>query len=93
MKRQALQAEYETVERQITEAEKNFQTNRNMSVEMEKRRNNVMLKLKSLKAILTDYAKLKLQTVSAQNRMVVIDDARPPRSGKPGKGMLIAAVC
>ena len=88
LRRQALQAEYDTVERQIVLAESNFQYNRNMTVEVEKRRNAMLLKLETLKVILTRYAELKLQTVSAQNRMVVIDEARPPRSGKPGMLML-----
>ncbi len=90
LKRQALQAEYDTVERQIALAESNFQYNRNMTVDLEKRRNDVTLKLETLKVILTRYAELKLQTVSAQNRMVVIDEARPPRNGKPGIGLLVS---
>ncbi len=92
LRRQALQAEYDTVEHQIGLAESNFQYNRNMTVEMEKRRNNVTLKLETLKTILTRYAELKLQTVSAQNRMAVIDDARPPRGGKPGM-LMLTSIC
>ena len=92
LKRQALQAEHDTIDHQISLAESNFQHNRNMTVEMEKLRNNVSLKLKTLETILTRYAELKLQTVSAQNRMVVIDEARPPRSGKPGV-LLLSGIC
>ena len=92
VKQAALQAEYGTIQKQIDLAEKNFQSNRNMTVEIEKYRNNVMLKLETLKVILTRYAELKLQTVSAQNRMAVIDDARPPRNGKPGI-LMLSGIC
>jgi uncharacterized protein involved in exopolysaccharide biosynthesis len=90
LKRQALQTEYETVGRQIDTAEKNFQYNRNLAVDLEKLRNEVMLKLETLKTILTRYAELKMQTVSAQNRMVVVDEARPPMFGTPGIALLLA---
>jgi uncharacterized protein involved in exopolysaccharide biosynthesis len=89
VRRQALQAEYETVERQITDAESHFQSNRNLTFELEKRRNEVAIKLESLKAILTRYAELKIQTVSAQNRMVTVDDARPPTFGSPGIALIL----
>jgi uncharacterized protein involved in exopolysaccharide biosynthesis len=89
MRRQALQAEYDTVNRQVAEAEQNFQYNRNLTVELEKRRNDVAIKLETLKAILTRYAELKIQTVSAQNRMVTVDDARPPMYGTPGIAVIL----
>ncbi|HLJ57661.1 MAG TPA: Wzz/FepE/Etk N-terminal domain-containing protein [Chthonomonadaceae bacterium] len=88
LKRQALQAEYDTVIKQIALGESNFQYNRNMTVEMQKRQYDVQLKLAALTTTLTRTAELKLQTVSAQNRMATIDRARPPRSGKPGGLML-----
>ena len=48
------------------------------------------LKLETLKAILTKYAELKLQTVPAQNRMAVVDEARPPLFSTPGISVMLA---
>lgn len=91
-KRAAMQVEYDTVIRQIKEVENILLGSRMTSFELEKRRNNVMLAFETLKTTATQYATLQIQTVSAQNRMNVVDDARPPLYAKPGI-ILIVSVC
>jgi uncharacterized protein involved in exopolysaccharide biosynthesis len=90
LKRQAIQAEYDTVERQIRQAERDFQANRLLGVHAERLQNDVTLKLETLKAVAVQYAELKLKTVSAQDRMVVVDPARPPTSVGPGIAQTLA---
>jgi len=90
LKRSALQAEYDSVEQQVASAEKNFQDNRTTGVQIELLRNDVLLKLESLKAVLTEFARLNITTVSAKNRMATIDEARQPVGGTPGIALLLS---
>jgi uncharacterized protein involved in exopolysaccharide biosynthesis len=90
VKRQALQAEYDSIEQQIASAERNFQDNRTTGIEIEKLRNDVTVKLETLKTAKTEYARLSLTTVSGKNRMATIDEAREPIGGTPGIALLLS---
>ena len=90
IRRQALQAELDLVEQQIVQAIRDMKTNRSLGTEFEKRRKEVEFIGDTLKTAYTQYETLKLQTVSAQNRMSVIDLALPPETSKPGYLMLSA---
>ncbi len=83
-KRQALQVEYETVVEQITQTERILKVSKEAATNFEKLHAEVGLNLKILEATATRYAELKLQTVSAQSRMNVVDEARPPTRSRPG---------
>lgn len=92
VKQQALLTEFGTVKKQIADTESGFFRSRVAGTEMEKLRNDVTLKLEVLKTVMTRYAEMKLQTVSAQNRMLVVDPARPPLYPKQGI-LFISAFC
>ena len=85
-----MQAEYGEVQRQIYGAEQDFKVSREMSAEYERLHNEVLIRLDALKTIFSRYAELSLQTVAAQNRMQVVDDAQVPLTGSPG--LMMAAL-
>lgn len=81
------QASYEKVLEQIRRAEKNFQFGRVAMADYETQKNEVMLALEGLKVMSARFAEMRLSMVSAKNRMIIIDNARPARYGTPGLGM------
>ncbi len=83
-KREALKVEYETVLEQIAIAERSIKISKDAATGFEKLHAEVELSLKILEATATRFAELKLQTVSAQSRMNVVDEARPPLKSRPG---------
>jgi len=87
IKLKTVQASYDKVIEQIRRAEKNFQFGREALADYETQKNEVMLALEALKTVSARYAEMRLSMVSAQNRMVIIDNARPARYGVPGLGM------
>lgn len=87
---QALQASSEVVNRQIEEVERNFQTGSEQAADLQILSNEVALRLKVLETTASRYSEMVLSTVSAQNRMKVVDEAKPPRFGKPGIGTILA---
>jgi uncharacterized protein involved in exopolysaccharide biosynthesis len=84
IKRAALQAEYDTVVRQVSQADREFQFARTTGTQNFKLQNEVGISLEVLKATATHYAELKLSSISAQNRMTVVDEGRRPDIGFPG---------
>jgi uncharacterized protein involved in exopolysaccharide biosynthesis len=80
----ALRTKYDTVVRQISDAEDKAQIGREFQSEFERRRNEVMLRLEVLKAASAQSATLSLQMVSATKRLNVVDTARPARKASPG---------
>jgi hypothetical protein len=81
--RASLQERFTTIVGQIGQAEKDLQLNRELATEYENLRNKVTLRLEILKSTSSQAAVLGLQTVSAQNRMQVVDWARPARQARP----------
>ena len=69
---------------QITIAERSIKVSKEAATGFEKLHAEVGLSLKILEATATRFAELKLQTVSAQSRMNVVDEARPPLKSRPG---------
>ena len=88
VKMQSLKSRYATLSQQVAAVEHKSQTGREMATEFEQRRNEVMLRLEVLKTMSAQAATLSMQVVSAQNRLKVVDTARPPRTGSPGPGKL-----
>src|SRR5205085_2138661 len=88
--RTSLAAKYRTVLSLIARAEQDLQFSRVVSATYDTLRNNIQLRLDVLKTTASQAAVLGLQTVSAQNRMVVVDWARPARTAKPGIATLVA---
>ncbi len=86
----AMQAGLDTVVQSTAKAENKAQMARESLADYEILHNNVEIALDTLKATVTNVAVLQLQTVSAKNRMTVVDDARPPRTGSPGLVMILA---
>ena len=86
----ALKAEYNRVLEQIADAETNFQGQRVVSTDLSRLSNEVALSLKALETTVTHSAELKLSTVPAQQRMMVIDKGYIPERSQPGLGTLIA---
>jgi uncharacterized protein involved in exopolysaccharide biosynthesis len=69
---------------QIAEDEARFRQSRQTTARYEQLRNEVMLRLEVLKTVGSEAARLRLMTVSAKNRVQVVDAARTPRSSQPG---------
>ncbi len=88
VKRAALQVEYETVLHQVTRAEQHVQVSRELATDFEKYHAEVGLNLKVLETTASRYAELKIQTVAAQNRMSVVDEAHLLPRSRPGFGMI-----
>lgn len=87
---ESLLARQGVVQRQIAEVERKAQESLRYSTDFERLRNDVAFYLEVLKATASQAAILALQTVSAKNRLVVVDSARPAKRGTPGLMMLIA---
>lgn len=85
----ALETKYASVSGQITDVEKKTQVGRELSTELERRRNEVALQLEVLKTTASQTAQLTMQTVSAKSRMSVVDTALPPHVGAPGVSTLL----
>jgi uncharacterized protein involved in exopolysaccharide biosynthesis len=86
----ALRASLDTVMQLTGKAENKAQIGRESLADYEILHNKVEIALETLKATATNVAVLQLQTLSAKNRMAVVDDARPPRNGTPGLVMIFA---
>lgn len=88
VKRTALQAEYDTVSAQITEAERNIQVSKRAATSFERLHAETELALRVLESTATKRAELKIQTVSSYQRVYQVDKARAPKRGKPGTLMV-----
>ena len=89
--RAAAAAELEIVDRQIQNAEHALQTSRETDQEYGRLKRELDLRFEALKQALSQFASLSLQTVSAQNRLNIIDEALPPTASKPALPLLILA--
>lgn len=85
----SLKSTYNTVSRQVGDAEKNFQTSRELTTTLGRLTSEVALNLKVLETAKTAAESLKMSTVAARNRMNVVDEASPEDRSHPGKGMMI----
>jgi uncharacterized protein involved in exopolysaccharide biosynthesis len=83
IKRRALQARYDVINRQIAQAEQKAQIGRQYLTEYERLRNEILLRLEVLKTTASQTAVLSLQVVSAQNRVHVVDPAYRAHAGSP----------
>lgn len=90
IKRVALQAEYDTVLQQILISERDLYRSRKEGFALTRLQYDVQIALDVLRAKLSKYAEMQVQTVSAQSRMAVVDVARPPLHPSPGIAMIIA---
>jgi uncharacterized protein involved in exopolysaccharide biosynthesis len=81
---QSLQTRYTTLNRVIAAAEQKAKASLQFSTDLERLKNDVELRLEVLKDTASQSAVLSLQTVSAKNRVNIIDRAIPPRTGSPG---------
>ncbi len=87
--RAAAAAETEIVDRQIRSAEAALQTSRESDQDYARLKRELDLRFEALKQALSQYAGLRLQTVSPQNRLTVIDEALIPTASKPALPLLI----
>lgn len=85
-----LQTRIATLTNQIARAEARFQVSREHTTDFESLRSEVALRLEVLKQTASQAAILNLQTVSAQNRIAIIDRAQTPKKGTPGLTQLAA---
>ncbi len=92
LKLAALEAEYEVVLQQISISERDLYLSKNSAFDYSKLSYNATIALEVYKTKLTSLSTLQVQTVSAQNRMAIVDAATLPRDSKPGY-MMITAVC
>ncbi len=83
-----LTTQFNTVLRQIAQAEHGARLGQTYYAEFERRRNEVTLRLEVLKSVSSQAANLSVQLVSATKRLNVIDTARPARSAYPGTSLL-----
>jgi len=79
-----LMARRERLRQQVEESESRLRRGTASSAELDQLRMDLLLKLDVLKATASEAAKLRVGTVSAQSRVTVVDDAIPPRFGRPG---------
>lgn len=86
----ALRAKYDSVTQQIAEVERNFQVGRRVMTDLQKRQNDVALRLEVLKTTAAQYATLSVQTVAGDSLAEVIDEAQVPETGGPGLVSLTA---
>jgi hypothetical protein len=89
VKLRAMEASAEVVKRQIKEVERNFQVGSEHTTELEILKNEVELRLKVLETASSRNAEMAFSAVTAQNRMSIIDEARPPLYGKPGLATML----
>ncbi|MCW3100997.1 MAG: hypothetical protein JWL77_6615 [Chthonomonadaceae bacterium] len=89
IKRQALDVEYATVVSQIAEVEHSVEVSKASATSFEKLHAEVELRLKVLEATATRQAELKISTESGNNRLFVVDEARPPLRSRPGVLMTV----
>ena len=76
---------------QIQRAEGRLPLKRMLTSDFDQLKNELMIRLEVRKTTETEYAKLRLSTVSAQSRLTVVDRAIPADGGKPGIIVLAAA--
>jgi len=81
---QALYAHQAKLVQQIASAEHHLGIHRRLSGELGRLQTEVSLRLEYLRGALTEAAKIRLDNVSGQSRMTIIDTALPPESGEPG---------
>ncbi|MGO8673109.1 MAG: hypothetical protein ACLQVD_17340 [Capsulimonadaceae bacterium] len=79
----ALRAREATLDTQIAGAEQHLNISRRLSGDYLSLRTELEIALETLKATETEAAKIRLDNVSAQSRMSVVDAAIPPRVGSP----------
>lgn len=89
VKRAALQSSLEVVQQQIADAERKYQSGQERATDFERLKNEVNLALKVYETAAQRHAEITLTTASAQNRMIVVDEARPPLYGKPGMATML----
>ncbi len=85
-----LKARRETILNQIQEAEGRLPLKRLLTSDFEQLKNELVVRLEVRKTTETEFAKLRLSTVSAQSRISVVDKAIPADGGKPGLIVLLA---
>ena len=74
---------------QIAEVEAALRGGLEKSLDYERLRKEQELRFEALKQGVVNYSTLSLQTVSAQNRLTVVDEAQAPKSGKISMKQLI----
>ncbi|HLV79495.1 MAG TPA: hypothetical protein VKT32_04410 [Chthonomonadaceae bacterium] len=84
-------AELDLVNRQIQQVQENLQLSRELAGQLKQYEAEEESAGKVLEEAETRYAQLKLQTVSAQNRMTLIDSALPPERSTPGLTTIFVA--
>jgi uncharacterized protein involved in exopolysaccharide biosynthesis len=81
---QGLYARQKVLIGQIASAERRLGIHRELSGQFGRLQQEVAFQSEVLKETLTEAAKIRLDNVSAKNRMVIVDSALPPKSGEPG---------
>jgi uncharacterized protein involved in exopolysaccharide biosynthesis len=92
VRQKALQAQYVTILRQIEAAKKSNVIGRATLTEIEKRRNEMLLRLEVLKTTATQSAVLSLQREAGHNMMDIVDTPQVPKSSQPGL-VLLSILC
>lgn len=79
-----LRAKRDEIRKRIEESEQHMQASRELTVQYSDLRNELALRLEALKTTVTEAARLRLSTASAQSRVSVLDAAKPTDLPRPG---------
>lgn len=80
----SLIARRDTIKSQIAQAESHLNLGRNLSGDYLSVKTEWQIALETLKETTTEAAKIRMENVSAQSRLAVVDPAVAPRTGSPG---------
>lgn len=88
----SLEAKQVALKTQVTQAESRLGVSRELTGELTRLQREVEFRASAYQATLENAQKVKMENVSGQNRMFVIDPALPPKSGEPGM-LRLGIVC
>lgn len=87
---ESLRAKRDSLTKQIAEAESHLNTGRQLSSDYLSAKTEWQLSLAALTASETEVEKVRMENVSAQSRLTVIDNAVPADKGSPSLGIIVA---
>jgi uncharacterized protein involved in exopolysaccharide biosynthesis len=85
----SLIARRETIKSQIAQAESHLNLGRNLSGDYLSVKTEWQIALETLKETTAEAAKIRMENVSAQSRLAVVDTAIAPRTGSPGTIIIV----
>lgn len=86
----SLIARRDTIKSQIAQAESHLNLGRNLTGDYLDVKSEWQIALETLKETTAEAAKIRMENVSSQSRVAVVDQAVPPRTGTPGAVATVA---